>query len=213
MPLRLPAIRSTIGHVVAALATIAACVLMYALPQHWQLATPVELPLTALDRAVPFWPSSGLVYFGTFVFLAATFLALRDHEQATRFLYASLLAQVVGMLCFLLWPVEFPRELYPLPAQASALGAALVHYVRSSDAALNCLPSLHVSTAVICALSLRGRRCFPAAVLAAVAAAISTLTFKQHYVVDAVTGAALGAASWWFCFRCAPLRQRASLPT
>jgi membrane-associated phospholipid phosphatase len=201
MPVRLPAIQSTSGHVAAALATIAACALMYALPQHWHPAHPVELRLTALDRAVPFWPTSGIVYFGAFAFLVATFLSLRDRAQATRFLYASLLAQVIGMLCFLLWPVQYPRELYPLPAHTSAVGAALVAYVRSSDSPVNCLPSLHVSTAVICALSLRGRRCFPAAVLVALLAAASTLTFKQHYVVDVITGAALGLGAWWPCFR------------
>jgi membrane-associated phospholipid phosphatase len=181
---------------------------MYELPQRWHLGHPVELRLTALDRAVPFLPASGLAYFGAFIFVLATFLALRDRVEATRFLYASLLAQGVGMLCFLLWPVQYPRELYPLPANSSALGAALVAYVRGSDAPLNCLPSLHVSTAVICALSLRGHRWFPAAVLAAVASAASTLTFKQHYLVDAIAGAALGFAAWWTCFRSKALRLR-----
>ena len=77
----------------AAVATVLVCAAMYFIPQHWHFAQPVELPLTALDRAIPFWPASGLVYFGAFVFLLAAFLALRDREQATRFLYASLLAQ------------------------------------------------------------------------------------------------------------------------
>jgi membrane-associated phospholipid phosphatase len=208
MPLRLPAIQSTTGHVAAAVATTAACALMYAVPQHWQFARAVELPLTPIDRAVPFLPVSGLAYFGAFIFLGATFLALRDRAQATRFLYASLLAQAVGMLCFLLWPVQYPRELYPLPAHVSELGAALVAHVRSSDAPVNCLPSLHVSTAVICALSLRGRRWFPVAVLAALVSATSTLTFKQHYLVDAIAGAALGVAAWWTCFRWKSLQLR-----
>lgn len=210
MPVRLPAIQSSTGHVAAALATTAACALMYALPQHWQPVRAMELPLTALDRAIPFWPASGIAYFGAFAFLTATFLALRDRALATRFLYASLLAQAVGMLCFLLWPVQYPRELYPLPAHASAVGAALVAYVRSSDAPVNCLPSLHVSTAVICALSVRGRRRFPAALLAALASIVSTLTFKQHYVVDAIAGAALGALAWWVCFRWQLVQLRAA---
>ncbi len=101
------------------------------------------------------------------------------------------------MLCFLLWPTEYPRELYPLPGTTSALGAALVHFVRSTDAPVNCLPSLHVCTVTLCVLALRGSRWFRPAAVAALPLAASTLTFKQHYVVDAVTGAALGCVAWW----------------
>jgi len=39
------------------------------------------------------------------------------------------------------------------------------------------------------------------AVLFGVACAVSTLTFKQHYVVDVAAGLLLGLASWWLCFR------------
>ena len=166
---------------------------MYWLPQYWHRGEPALLPLTTVDRAIPFWPVSGVLYFGAFVLLLLTFIALRtDRERATRFLYACLFAQVLGMLCFLLWPTAYPRELYPLPASASRLGAALAVWCRSNDLALNCLPSLHVSTVVICVLALRGSRWFLPALLAGVPLALSTLTFKQHYVLDVVAGAALG---------------------
>lgn len=199
--MKLPAIHSARGHFMAAAATVVACALMYFIPQHWQFAAAIELPLTTLDRAIPFWPASGLVYFGAFVFLIAAFLTLRDRAEATRFLYASLLAQVIGMLVFLVWPTAYPREAFPLPGSASALGAALVHYVRATDAPVNCLPSLHVCTATLCALALRGSRWFGAGLGIAVLCAASTLTFKQHYVVDVIGGALLGFAAWWVCFR------------
>jgi membrane-associated phospholipid phosphatase len=188
------------SHIGAAAATVLVCAVMYVIPQHWQFASPVELPLTWMDRAIPFLPASGVVYFGAFAFLLATFLALRDRGQATRFLYASLLAQAIGMVCFLLWPTQYPRELYPLPPGTGELGAALVSHMRAMDAPLNCLPSLHVCTITLCTLALRGRRCFGIALPAGLVFAASTLTFKQHYVVDAVCGAALGFAVWWICF-------------
>jgi membrane-associated phospholipid phosphatase len=204
----LPSIHTTRGHVVAASGTVLLCAAMYFVPQHWGAGMPTELSLTALDRAVPFWPASGLVYFAAFGFLVATFLLLRDRGQVTRFLYASMLAQALAMLCFLIWPVRYPRELYPLPPGTSAIGVALVQYVRAMDAPVNCLPSLHVSTAMICALALRGRRWSGAAWIAVAASAISTLTFKQHYVVDVACGAVLGAGVWWLCFEWQGLRLR-----
>lgn len=209
--MRLPAFRSLPRLAVAATLTVILCAPMYFLPQRWHLGTPVLLPFTAVDQALPFWPLSGLVYFAVFPFLLGTFLSLRSFESASRFLYANLLAQVIGMAVFVLWPTTYPREAFALPADAGPLAAALVAFRHSADMPLNCLPSLHVSTAVICALSLRGHRWFPLAVLAALVSTISTLTFKQHYLVDAIAGAALGFAAWWTCFRCAALQLRIRL--
>src|SRR6478736_5521619 len=117
----------------AAAATTAACAAMYALPQHWMLSAPVQLPLSFLDRAIPYWPASGVLYFAAFALLLATFLALRDREAAMRFLYACLLAQVVGMTCFLLWPTVYPRAQFPVPTGTSPLGTSLARFCRSTD--------------------------------------------------------------------------------
>jgi membrane-associated phospholipid phosphatase len=174
---------------------------MYFVPQHWSLTEPVQLRLTALDRAIPYWPASGLAYFAVFPLLVATFLALREREAATRFLYASLLAQLLGMACFLLWPIAYPRSLFPLPPGTGSLGAALARFCRSADEPVNCLPSLHVSTIAICVCALRDSRWFRGAMLVGIPISLSTLTFKQHYVADVVAGLALGLASWWLCFR------------
>jgi hypothetical protein len=190
--MRLPVVRSGRGLFLAAVATIVACAAMYYIPQHWRLTGPRHLPMTALDRAMPFWPASGLVYFAVFPFLLGTFLLLQDRARATRFLFASLFAQAIGMASFLLWPITYPRELYPLPATAGALGAALVGFCRSMDAPVNCLPSLHVSTVVQCIGALRGTRYFPAALAAGIPLSLSTLTFKQHYAADVLAGLALG---------------------
>jgi membrane-associated phospholipid phosphatase len=195
-PMMLPEPRSGRALAAAAVATVLVCAAMYYVPQHWPLREAAFLPLTALDRAVPFWPLSGLVYFSVFPFLLVSFLALRDRERAARFLYASLLAQTVGMLCFLLWPTAFPRDRFPVPADAAALGLALVRFCRSLDAPVNCLPSLHVSAITLCVAALRGTRWFRPALVAGMLLAASTLTFKQHYVIDVLAGFALGASSW-----------------
>jgi len=179
---------------------------MYLAPQHWALSEAMQLPLTALDRAIPYWPASGLLYFAAFPLLLASFLALRDREAATRFLYACLLAQAAGMSCFLLWPTAYPRALFPVPPGTGPVGEALARFCRTTDLPLNCLPSLHVSTVTICVSALRGSRWFVAALFAGIPIALSTLTFKQHYVADVVSGLALGMASWWLCFRWTGLR-------
>lgn len=192
----LPVPRSGRALAAAALATVLVCAAMYFVPQHWQFRDAVLLPLTTLDRAVPFWPLSGLIYFSVFPLMLATFLSLRGRERAARFLYASLLAQAIAMLCFLLWPTAFPRGQFSVPPDTGSLGLALVRFCRSMDAPVNCLPSLHVSTITLCVAALRGTRWFRPALLAGMVLATSTLTFKQHYVVDVLAGFALGVSSW-----------------
>jgi PAP2 superfamily len=207
----LPVITTVRDKYITAAATLLVCAAMYLIPPHVHLADPALLPLTALDRAIPFWPASGVVYFAVFPFLLACFLELPDFDQATRFLYACLFAQTVGFIFFLVWPTTYPREVFPLPQSAGSLGATLVTYARTTDTPANCLPSLHVSTVVICVGALRGSRYFVPALGLGVPLALSTLTFKQHYVADAIAGLALGLASLWvfFYWRGLPIRQNA----
>jgi hypothetical protein len=163
---RLPGFRSLPALALAAIITVLVCAPLYYLPQRWHVGLPTLLPLTTVDRALPFWPLSGLVYFAVFPFLAGTFFSLRSFEHASRFLYANLLAQFLGMTVFVLWPTIYPRGDFPLPAGAGPLATALVAFCRDADLPVNCLPSLHVSTVTLCLATLRhctswGRRAFP----------------------------------------------------
>lgn len=191
-PASLPTIRSSRGRVAAAAATALICAAMYFVPQYVHRGEPLLLPMTAVDRWIPFWPASGVIYFAVFPLLVGTYAAIREPRRATRFLHACLFAQTVGMACFLLWPTRYPRELFALPPTASALGRALVSFCRAFDAPVNCLPSLHVSTVMLCIGALRGSRLFVPAMLAGMPLVASTLTFKQHYLADVAAGALLG---------------------
>ena len=43
---------------------------------------------------------------------------------------AGMMMQALAMLCFWLWPVSFPRELWPVPADAWSLHAQLSEFWR-----------------------------------------------------------------------------------
>jgi membrane-associated phospholipid phosphatase len=66
-------------------------------------------------------------------------------------------------------------------------------FVRGVDAATSCVPSLHVADSMLAAFLMRRERpkLFPWLMTWAVAIAVSTLTTKQHYLVDVLTGIAL----------------------
>lgn len=189
----------------AAGAFVALCATpLYMLPNRMAGSDAVTLPLTAVDNLVPFWPWTGWIYAAVYLFLLVTFVGMKDLGVASRFLYACLFAQLVAAVVFVAYPTVYPRELFPLPHGALGSDAALVAFWRQLDAPANCFPSLHVSTVVLC-LAVYGseplRRFRYVAAAAALLLVASTLTFKQHYAVDLVGGAALGLVSYAVFFR------------
>ena len=125
------------------------------------------------------------------------FLVCRDTLRFT----ASLLA-VIAASTLVQWlvPIEYPRDLYPL-GPGGGLSEWAVGQLRVFDAPTSCFPSLHVGVAAIGALSvmrapsLRAPRLFTAVVVVwAALVCISTVTVKQHYLVDVAGGLAVALA-------------------
>jgi membrane-associated phospholipid phosphatase len=166
-----------------------------------QPAYPItEMPLTALDRLIPFQPAAMGAYLSLWFYvgiapgLIGSFRALVVHG-----LWAAALCGV-GLACFYFWPTAVPATAHPpLPL------------LQGVDAAGNACPSLHVATAMFSAVCLDAllRRVQVPALLHWVnagwfiAIAYSTLAIKQHVVVDVVSGATLGLV-----FAAAALRWR-----
>ena len=101
------------------------------------------------------------------------------------------LASLVSFLIFALYPTVIPR-LVPTGAGMTAEAFALLYRL---DPASNCLPSLHVSLAWLAAAGVlsEGRRSGALFCLWAGFITWSTMTTKQHYLVDVVAGLALAA--------------------
>ena len=160
----------------------------------------VEMPLTALDRMIPFQPAALGAYLSLWFYVGIapglmwSFRALVVHG-----LWAAGLC-LVGLACFYFWPTAVPATNHPpLPL------------LQGVDAAGNACPSLHVATAMfsaVCLEALLRRLQVPMALrwLNAgwfLAIAYATLAVKQHVVVDVLAGTFLGLA-----FALASLRWR-----
>lgn len=156
----------------------------------------VVMPLTALDRAVPFGPGWLPVYLTLWFYVGiAPGLLLHLRELIRYGLWAAGLC-LSGLACFYLWPTAVPAFVVDVQAHPSF---ALLQGV---DAAGNACPSLHVATAVFSAVwldHLLRRMRTPGALrlvnLAWVLAiAYSTLATRQHVAYDVYAGALLGLA-------------------
>lgn len=160
-------------------------ILVYQLVNRFPLRDPVELSMTALDRAIPFLPELLPLYVSYLLYYFWTVARLENDREVSRVFYATHLQLLVSLVVFVLYPVRMPREIFYTEA---SYGWADTFW-RWFDAPNNCLPSLHASNVMLLMQSNAER---PGRILAlALGATIiaSTLFVKQHYVVDLLAGA------------------------
>ncbi len=152
------------------------------------------MPITWLDRLVPFQPMAMPLYISLWVFVSLPPALLATRREL--FIYGGGMTAtcLTGLLIFYFWPTAVPVAdidwaLYPG-----------VDYLKSLDAAGNACPSLHVATAVFSAIWLHftlSRFTAPRWLLAlnwawCFGIVYSTVATRQHVVVDVLAGLLLG---------------------
>lgn len=165
---------------------------------------PVTLmPLTTIDRLVPFQPDWLPVYASLWVYVSLPPGLLKTRREL--YYYGA----VVGSLClaglgiFLLWPTAIPTaeiDWGQFPGFATLKGI---------DAAGNACPSLHVATAVFSAFWLQRliseirapQQLNYVNWLWCIAIAYSTLATKQHVMLDVMGGTVLGLLAAFMSLR------------
>ncbi len=192
-----PAYKWTIG---LALATLQS--LVYFGIGHTHLSRSTEILRTRLDDAVPFWPWTSWCYLP---FYAAIFIiaiaGFRRKRLFNRAVVAVLIVMTLGAAGHLFIGAEYPRPVLfpPYPN----LSYAFLAWVQHVDPPGNVFPSLHVAHTTMLALILREdrRRLGNVALVMATLLALSTLTTKQHFIADVVSGYALAFLGRAFAVR------------
>jgi membrane-associated phospholipid phosphatase len=174
---------------------------LYLVPNHVQLLPPRTLWWSRVDATTSFLPWTVWIYFSDYFLVSSAFLVSETWDEVKRFVRAYFVLLFIGAVIHLSWPTVYPRALFPAPVRTFS-GRAL-EWLRGVDLATSCLPSMHVAGSYLAAFSLwhRRRSLFGGYVLWATAIAVSTLTTKQHYLVDVLAGlllaAALAAVFFW----------------
>jgi len=154
------------------------------------------MPLTALDRLIPFQPQALIAYFSLWLYVGvAPGLQPSFKELVAYGLWVGALC-LTGLAFFYLWPTQVP----PMALDVSDFpGFAILQGV---DAAGNACPSMHVAVAIFTAIWVDHILRQTGAPLALrwlnglwfAAIAYSTLAIRQHVVLDVIAGAMLGTA-------------------
>ncbi|MEO1998577.1 MAG: phosphatase PAP2 family protein [Planctomycetaceae bacterium] len=163
-----------------------------------------------LDEAIPFVDWSLLVYETNFLFYLVLCYAAPRSQAGRRQLLVSMqfivLASWLAFVMFLVFPtrVELREQAIAAGATQGWLGPMYTS-IYLMDPPYNAWPSLHVAQTFVAAVSLtqwwavqRRKRIIVLLWSLWVALVCSTLTTKQHYVWDALTGLLLGVGVWWF---------------
>ena len=163
------------------------------------LTVPMTLAPSALDERIPRLPWTVWIYLSQFPFLGFVYWRSFGTVAWARNLRGMLLATLASVAVFMLWPTRIARD--TIDADAATTLAFAVLY--ETDPASNCVPSLHVSLALLGVLGFWPERPRLAGTCLSWAAMIiiSTLTTKQHYAIDVVMGIVVAAGAAWLARR------------
>jgi len=154
---------------------------------------------TPLDDRIPFVPAAIWVYCCVYTAMLLPLFTVRSIALFRRIGLAYALLIAGSGLVFLAFPVTslgFRPDVSHLDDGVFHLWGVRLNFFL--DPPVNLFPSLHLSIATLAALSCGSvRRAYGVlAGLLTLAIACAVLLLKQHFWVDAVAGAAFGAALW-----------------
>jgi len=174
----------------------------YFFPQNHPFKEPRELS-TRVDDKIPFIPSWAWLYSGLYYpMVIGLVFSINSFQQFAYIAANFLLLAFIQILFFTFYPIVTPARWRDF-SENSGKSQKFLKYVQSFDAATNCFPSMHVSVAMMTSLHMinNGAASHPAIVVAIwsfpVFITISCLLTKQHYIVDTIFGALLGAFVFW----------------
>lgn len=164
----------------------------YLLLNHHPPREPVLLPLTWVDRAVPFLPWTTWVYAALLLSDLALPMLIRDSRVFNDAVRAYFFVLVLNLFTWAVFPTTYPR---PPPPPGDSLSERFYRLLMAADTPANCFPSSHVAIPALAlwALGREHPRLAPAMWSGFLLLSLSILTTKQHYLVDFFGG--LGVAA------------------
>ena len=158
------------------------------------------MPVTWLDRMIPFQPLAMPFYLSLWVYVSLPPALLASHREIFHHGAAISVTCLAGLSIFYLWPTAVP-----IPDIDWALHPN-VSFLKSIDSAGNAFPSLHVATAVFSGVWLHHLlRRFGAPFwvqslnwMWCIGIVYSTMATRQHVAVDVYAGLFLGGVAAYF---------------
>lgn len=152
------------------------------------------------DAKIPFVPWTVFIYLSCYIFWIVNYIlgCRQDRGEAFRFISADFFAKTICLLCFLIIPTTNVRpEVMP-----EGIWNQIMIHLYNTDAADNLFPSIHCLTSWFCYIAVRKNERIPKpyvwfSLLYAISVCVSTLTTKQHVIIDVIGGVGLAEGSYF----------------
>lgn len=153
------------------------------------------IPFTAVDRWLGFQPAALPLYLSLWFYVSLAPALIIDRRELWSMGVAWVALSAVGLGIFLFWPTTVP------PSDIDWSQHPSIAWLKSTDAAGNACPSLHVAFAVFSAVwferllrQMNAKRWVRALNwLWCVGILYSTIATRQHVALDVLAGTVLGA--------------------
>lgn len=164
--------------------------------QGWELHS-LALPI---DEKIPLVSWTIVIYIGCYLFWVVNYILIyrRSREYAYRFFIADFISRLVCLGFFILYPTTLERP----SIEGTGFFDTAMRLVYLADAPTNLFPSIHCLVSWFCVIGIWDDRQIPRwykvfSLVFAVAVFVSTLTTRQHVVLDVAGGVVLAEISYW----------------
>jgi len=154
---------------------------------------------TSVDKAMPFVDWTIIIYWSVFVQLPVGMWWLMQRQRGAIVIIGSLIT-VVHFIIFIIYPTILPRTGC---VPTNQLWIWVYNLQWASDSPVNCFPSLHIGAVALLSLCVwrENKKIGIIFSVWSLAVAASTLTTKQHYIVDLLGGCMTAAVIYYFLYR------------
>lgn len=159
---------------------------------HYDITSPI-------DNLIPVIPATIIIYLGCYLYWLVNYVigAGQEDDEAYKFLSADLFAKLICMVIFIAFPTTNTRPVL----EDEGFFTEVLKMLYQIDAADNLFPSIHCLTSWFCLIAVRKNPNVKTvykiiSVIITVAICVSTLTTRQHVIVDVAGGIALAEFSY-----------------
>ena len=159
---------------------------------HYDITSPI-------DNLIAVIPATIIIYLGCYLYWLVNYVigAGQEDDEAYKFLSADLFAKLICMVIFIAFPTTNTRPVL----EDEGFFTEVLKMLYQIDAADNLFPSIHCLTSWFCLIAVRKNPNVKSvykiiSVIITVAICVSTLTTKQHVIVDVAGGIALAEFSY-----------------
>ncbi|MCO4795234.1 MAG: inositol phosphorylceramide synthase [Bacteriovoracaceae bacterium] len=167
---------------------------LYSLTNQFPIFEPQYLPLTFIDKAIPYIPWSSWIYITLHLYDISIIFKLKSSRNLTRFAIAGMASSIISTLFFVFLPTTYPRvSLDPINPDLGMV------WIQKMDTPINCFPSMHIASVAFSFMFYQLERKGVSKVYSVwgLLICLSTITTRQHYFVDAIGGLVLALFCFW----------------